>query len=740
VPITPTLQVVTWCVLLSSLSILWVSGLFSPMLIAAGYAAVAISAVRVRWGAKSWLSPGVWRWLTLGALTLFLFEWVVWDDSLLEASLHLLLYLMIYKLLTLERSRDYLHLYLIGFFQLLASTATTAELPYGVVFFCYVVLAPWTLMLYTLQLEAEQRATPSIAGGSGASGSAAAQLAVIRWPFFVMTTTAAVGTFILTLVIFFLIPRMGSGFMQSGGSGSSTLVGFSERVELGAIGAIKLDPTIVMRVGVASPSILPLSASYWRGTAYDFYDGAGWQKRMASRLNLLRGADGWFRLPPRRPVHAAVSAVRQEVTLEPLETAVLFAAAEPVAVGGGPLGSLRIDSQSTLLLAGLPAGRIHYQVDSVPPRLAEADRKAVVDDYGRVPTAYVQLPVGSERLVALTRSVVGLPVGVDLPEASQSNGPIPIFEAASRIERYLKQNYRYTLDVKPPKQLSAIDDFLFEQKAGYCEYYATAMVLMLRSLGVPARLVSGFLPGEWNAFGHYFTVREQDAHTWVEVYFPATGWYPFDPTPSVDESPMMMGRLRQLIDTLWVSWDRYIVRFSIRDQVSAWQEMRSQGTALQGRSLQWVESVKTDLKLAVAWVVRRRNIWLLLAVAACFGALVMRWWVQRHGGWPFWHAQALRATQRSGRTFYTKMLRLLAERGVQKPPALTALEFVAVVGPVLGPVAMAVDRLTDYYQRLRFGATPLSPDERLDVTRLLRQIKGGTAEPRGQASSRGEQS
>jgi protein-glutamine gamma-glutamyltransferase len=736
-PITPALQVVTWCVLLSSLSILWLSGLFSPTLIAAGYAAVAVSAVRVRLAAKPWLSSGVWRWLTLGALTLFLFEWVVWDDDLLAASLHLLLYLMVYKLLTLERSRDYLHLYLIGFFQLLASTAATAELPYGIVFFCYVVLAPWTLMLYTLQLEAEQRIASSARGGSGASGGAPVQLAVIRWPFFVMTTTAAVGTFVLTLVIFFLIPRMGSGFMQSGGTAPSKLVGFSERVELGTIGAVKLDPTVVMRVGMASRSILPLSARYWRGTAYNFYDGTSWQKRMGSS-SVLRGVDGWFRPPPGQSAKPTSLPVRQDVTLEPLETAILFAAARPVAVGG-PIGSLRIDSQETLLLAGPPVSRIRYQVDSVPPRLVEADRKAVVAQYKHIPAAYLQLPAGSERLVALARSVVGLPVGGGLPAARLSNGQVPVFETASRIEHYLKRNYRYTLDVKPPKQLSAIDDFLFEQKAGYCEYYATAMVLMLRGLGVPARLVSGFLFGEWNAFGHYFTVREQDAHTWVEVYFPATGWFPFDPTPSVDASPMLMGQLRQLIDTLWVSWDRYIVRFSIRDQAAAWQEVRSQGTAWQGRSLQWIESVKADLKAGTSWLVRRRDIWLLLVAAGCFGVLVMRWWAQRHGGWPFWRAQTLQAAQRSGLTFYTKMLRLLAARGVQKPPTLTAMEFVQVIGPELGPVSLAVGALTHYYQQLRFGATPLTPEERLDVTRLLRQIKDGTAEPRGQSPSRGEQ-
>jgi hypothetical protein len=718
-PITPALQVVTWFVLLSSLSILWLSGLCSPMLIAAGYAGVAISAVRVRMAAKPWLSLGTWRWLAVGALTVFLLEWAVWDHNLLEASLHLLFYLMIYKLLTLERSRDYLHLYLIGFFQLLASTATTAELPYGIAFFCFVVLAPWSLMLYTLQLEAEQR--PVAGAASIDAGGAAAQPAVIRWPFFVMTTMTAVGTFVLTLVIFFLIPRMGSGYMQSSDAAQGRLIGFSERVELGTIGAAKRDPTIVMRVGVASRSTLPRSEAYWRGTAYDFYDGTSWLKRSSTPLRMVRSSDGWFQLPSGRPAPSATLPIRQDVMLEPLETAVLFAAAKPVTISG-QIGSLRIDGQETLLLAGPPAGRIRYQVDSVPPRLARSDRQVRLADYGRIPVAYLQLPAGSDRVAALARSVSGVsPVSV-------STGNLPVFEAASRIERYLKQHYRYTLDVKPPRRpLSAIDDFLFVQKAGYCEYYATSMVLMLRGLGVPARLVSGFLAGEWNDYGNYFTVREEDAHTWVEVYFPVTGWFPFDPTPSADAPPPMMGRLRQMIDTLWVSWDRYIIRYSMQDWFALMREVRDQGVTLQGRSLLWGESVKNGLQRAMGWVVSRRDVWLLLIAAGCFVALVLRWWAQRHSSWPF---KKFDATRRNGRTFYTKMLRLLARRGVRKPQAQTPLEFVRALGPEMGPVIGAVAALTDYYHRLRFGAMPLTPDEHVEVTRLLRQIKEGTLEPR----------
>ncbi|MBI3622386.1 MAG: DUF3488 domain-containing protein [Nitrospirae bacterium] len=720
--ITPALQIVTWCVLLTSLSILWLSGQLSPMLVAVGYTAVAVSAVRVRLEAKPWLSSGVWRWLTPAALTLFVVEWMVLGVDLLTASLHLLLYLTIYKLLTLERSRDYLHLYLIGFFQLLASTATTAELPYGVAFFCYVVLAPWTLMLYTLQLEAEQQSvTCPVPGGAGAGG-APGHPAVIRWPFFVMTTATAAGTFVLTVLIFFLIPRMGSGYMQSGGSAPANRIGFTERVELGMIGAVKLDPTVVMRVGVTSKAILSTAGVYWRGTAYDVYDGISWRKQATARVNLPHGGDGWFRPVSWPPgVQPDGQPVRQDVMLEPLETTVLFAAARPVAVSAS-FPALRMDGQGTLLLTNPPAGRIHYQVDSLPPRLAEADRRVTLADYGRIPLMYLQLPDGSERLTGLARSVAGAPAG-PLPAAQVIAG-LPVFETADRIERYLKQNYRYTLDVKAPGRLSAIDDFLFEQKAGYCEYYATAMVLMLRSVGVPARLASGFLSGEWNAFGSYFTVREQDAHTWVEVYFPQTGWFPFDPTPAAEGSPEMLGRVRQFIDTLWITWDRYIMRFSIRDQVSAWQEMQSQGSVWKGWSIHWIDAAKSGLKTAVAWVVRHRETWLLLIAIGCFGALVMRWWAQRHGGWPFWQAQALQATQRSGRTFYTKMLRLLAERGVRKPPTLTALEFVQVMGPELGPVAGAVETLTDYYHRLRFGASPLTDDEQRDVARLLRQIKG----------------
>ncbi len=711
-PITTALQVVTWSILFSSLSILWVSELLSPLLVAAGYGAIGISAVRVRLEARPWFSTAIWRLLTLGALAMFVVEWVVLGDGLLNASLHLLLFLMVYKLLTLAHSRDYLHLYLIGFFQLLASTTAAAALPYGLIFLLYVVLSPWTLMLYTLQQEAEQQA---------ASG----QLPIIRWPFFVTTTATAVGTFVLTLAIFFVIPRMGSGFLQQAGTEPVKLIGFSERVDLGTIGAVKLDPTIVMRVSVSSPTTSPLPPFYWRGTAYDYYDGTSWQNRLAGRRAVSRDVDGRFTIfSLRRVATPSPDVVRQDMILEPLETAILFAAANPVAVGG-QLPSLRIDGQGTLLLPVAPASRFRYEVDSVLPRLVKADATVTVADEPRVPPVYVQLPAGSERLVELAKQVAGVSKA-GVATAADLSPMLSVLEQAQRIESYLKRNYRYTLDVKPPVRLSAIDDFLFEQKAGYCEYYATAMVLMLRGLGIPARMVSGFMEGEWNQFGRYYTVREQDAHTWVEVYFPRSGWMPFDPTPAVSQSsPMVFGRLRQLADTLWVSWERYIIRFSLRDQWAVIQEMRTQGTTWQMRSVQWMDAGKMQLAAAVSWVFHHREFFLLIVAVGCFVLLVMRWWVQRHGGWPFRLARPLRQSQLHGQTFYAKLLRRLASRGLPKPAAMTPLEFLRSARPKLGSTGDAVEQLTDYYHRLRFGAVPLTHDDQREISRLLRQVEQG---------------
>ena len=115
------------------------------------------------------------------------------------------------------------------------------------------------------------------------------------------------------------------------------------------------------------------------------------------------------------------------------------------------------------------------------------------------------------------------------------------YDIATGIERYLRTTYAYaTVINNPPANRDVADYFLFDAKEGYCEYFATAMTVLLRANSIPARVVTGYLPGARQADGRFLS-RESQAHSWVEVYFPQYGWITFDPTPRPDVAPIVRG-------------------------------------------------------------------------------------------------------------------------------------------------------------------------------------------------------
>ena len=111
------------------------------------------------------------------------------------------------------------------------------------------------------------------------------------------------------------------------------------------------------------------------------------------------------------------------------------------------------------------------------------------------------------------------------------------------MNQYLKETYPYDLSIPPQREeMDAVEYFLFEQKRGYCEQFSSSLAVMARSLGIPARVATGYAPGEYNPFTGYYDVRASDAHAWVEVYFPGYGWSTFDPTPASTLRPGSTGR------------------------------------------------------------------------------------------------------------------------------------------------------------------------------------------------------
>ena len=180
---------------------------------------------------------------------------------------------------------------------------------------------------------------------------------------------------------------------------------------------------------------------------------------------------------------------------------------------------------------------------------------------------------------------------------------------------------------------------------------------MLRSLGIPARVVGGFQRGEWNPYGRYFTVRMRDAHSWVEVYLAGAGWVSLDPSPRA-EAEAAPPAPRLYLDALRLRWYRYVVNWSLRDQVEVATTIRRQATT-------W----RFDRAALLEWLPPRAVLAGALLVVA--GAVSIVWLRRRRGGGPA--ARAATAPPR----FYARLLRALARQGLRPGSEETAREFAA---------------------------------------------------------------
>src|SRR5215510_11783976 len=543
----------------------------------------------VRWAmAKVTVSPTLWNVLLIGSFVILLIDLTVVSQDLLPAGIHFLVVLLDIKLLTLQQRRDYRHLYAISLMAILAAAALTTDAWYIPVFLLYLLAAVWTLLLYHLTQETGE--TPAVVTPSSTVACPMTSPGRITHRFFWLTNGTAVLTITLTLGIFFLIPRIGAGVLQKTSGEALRTTGFSDRVDLGTIGSVKQDPQIVMRVEIPDQPAVEKDRLYLRGLAYDHYNGQSWSHSGTRRRSLNLVGDGSFLTSPagsRLPDNQSIP-IRQDILLEILDTAVLFAAPFAELVSGEFL-TVQADAMGGLHLPFPPSSRTRYSVTSQAPRLVSEERIASVLAYpDSIRSHYLQVPVGSEQVADLAYRV-----------SQQATTP---FERTLAIRQHLLENYRYSLEADTTTLSHPLEEFLFTRKTGYCEHYATAMVVMLRTVGIPARLVTGFLATEWNEYGGYFTVRQRDAHAWVEVYFPHSGWISMDPTPTVvaAETNSRWEALSRLVGSLRLQWDRLFVHYSAKDQLAVVRGVREGSDALRGKVSQWTSSVSLPMSQALS--------------------------------------------------------------------------------------------------------------------------------------------
>jgi transglutaminase-like putative cysteine protease len=650
------------------------------------------------------ISPALWNGLLIGAFVVLLVDLIMVSRDILQAGIHFLVVLLSIKLLTLQQRRDYRHVYAISLMAILASAALTTDAWFIPVFLLYLLAAVWTLLLY--HLTQEDGEPPSVVPYASPAACHTTFPSRITHRFFWLTNGTAVLTIALTLTIFFLIPRIGAGMLQKTSGEALRTTGFSDRVDLGTIGSVKQDPQVVMRVELPDQSPAEIDRFYLRGLAYDQYNGLSWSHSGTRRRSLSNEADGTFLARPAssRRSDSLLGTIRQDILLETLDTTVLFAAPFAESVIGEFL-TLQADSMGGLHLSFPPSSRIRYSVTSQSPRLIADEQTASILAYpDSIRSHYLQVPVGSEQVADLAHRV--------------SQQAVTPFGKMKAIQQHLLATYRYSLDINTETLSHPLEEFLFARKTGYCEHYATAMVVMLRTIGIPARLVTGFLATEWNEYGGYFTVRQRDAHAWVEVYFPHSGWITMDPTPAINTTvaSTRWESVRRLGESLRLQWDRLFVRYSAKDQLAVMHGVREGGDALRERVIRWGSLLSAPIFQAFGRlmnVVRTFQPGMLgvatgvIVVGLALLLLILR---DRIGLWATTHLPTSHP-QLAIAQLYTRMVRTVERQGVSKPPFATASEFVRLVQQDWKEAGPIVANITALYHQGRFSRTPLTPGE-----------------------------
>lgn len=585
---------------------------------------------------------------------------------------------------------------LLALLHLVAGTVLGGGLAYGLSFVGFLILTPGALVLSHLRREVEGNYRQGARDRTGLPVDVPRILRsrrVIGRPFLLFTCLLSVPVFLFTAVLFLLFPRVGMSLLMVQQIRPTRVVGFSERVDLGGVGTLRTDPTLAMRVHFDSlpPEPPPRLNLYLRGAVFDRYDGRAWSRTPAPGSG--PPGDGSFVVLKRHPSSADRV---MKIDLQPIDPPVVFLPGSAVALRVATRRG-ELVNRAPQIFAGIHGELRYVQIDKRGLSyevFLQGDHERLPE---RLPTSeidkYLQIPPNlSPRIRELAESIAG----------EHRDSP---HRAARDLETALRTGYEYHLESTSGAAADPLYDFLFVSKRGHCEFYSTAMVMMLRLLDVPARNVTGFVGGTFNRFGDFYAVRQGDAHSWVEAYLPGRGWTRFDPTPPSNAAPQaeVTGAIafaREALEAMAQRWSEHVVGYNLERQLTYFQAFRKRwrdlsplspqrGNDPAGRRTLLVGIAVCAILFGVVWVLRRRRI-------------------GDPGGGP-----ALDPSTAAARPIelYRKLEAALAAQGVSRPPAMPPLLHARVLVAAGHPTGEEALALTSLYLRARFGGEPLTSAE-----------------------------
>ena len=626
----------------------------------------------------------------------------------LDVAVEFAALLQIVRLATRRGAAHDQQIIVLAMLHFVAGTVLGGGLAYGLCFLGFLVVAPGALVLSHLRREVEGNYRQGARDRTGLPVDVPRILRsrrVVGRGFLASTCLLSVPILLFTAALFVLFPRVGLSLLLLDHPRTGRLIGFSEHVDLGDVGVLRDDPTIALRFeprNTAEPLPTRLILRL-RGTAFDAYDGRAWARTQRDLRSADHGTDGGEVYPlfrPPDPVHDRTIAF----DLEPIDPPVLFLPPRAVALRVKPQNQILLGeplviqhgSEDELRYSGSDSRGLRYEVylagddEVLVEPLAVADRARYLLLPGNLPSRVAELAHRWTDDLAT-------------PEAK-----------AHRIEERLRRDFVYDLRSSSQGKPQPVDHFLFESKRGHCEFFSTAMALMLRAVGIPSRNVTGFVGGTWNRFGHYYAVREGDAHSWVEAYIDNTtrsGWRTFDPTPTSGAQPLEPPSgayyyVRDFVEALSQRWNTYVVGYDLRRQVRIFDEMSQRyerfrfGGSTRAPLVAGGVSAAALVGYALWKRLRRRN-------------------ANRNDGDPTKRPQSFEAAV----ALYRALETALRIHGLPRPPSRPPLRHAEELQELRHPLAGEVLALTTVYLEARFGGQALTEAGQRDFERRIREIR-----------------
>lgn len=666
---------------------------------------------------ESWQSRPTLRHLaTIGPLTLFAVQGIRFlaGRPALDIAVEFAAILQIIRLATRRGAAHDQQIIVLALLHFVAGTVLGGGLSYGICFVGFLIVAPGALVLSHLRREVEGNYRQGARDRTGLPVDVPRILRsrrVVGRGFLATTCLLSVPIFIFTAALFVVFPRVGLSLLLLNHRSGDRMIGFSDKVDLGEVGAIRDVPALALRFDVEDlPEPRPPKLTLrLRGTAFDKYDGRRWERTQAKLGATQKSTDllPIVRTPdPQRDR-------RITIELEPIDPTVVFLPPRVVAL------QVRTSQQAiggeALELSRGPEGEVRYSGEGAHGLRYDAfiatDREPIVEvlpppDRPR----YLELPSDTPDRIAQL--------------AHEWADPQPTaYLKAKAIEEHLKHDFKYQLGSPSGGKPQPVDHFLFESKRGHCEFFSTAMAIMLRKIGIPSRNVTGFVGGTYNRFGRYYAVRQGDAHSWVEAYLDEgiNGWVTFDPTPTSGAQPLQDTSgawvyMRDLLEALSQRWNRYVIGYDLKTQVRIFEDFSRR-----------YERFRTQTGANRGVMERATRPSVLAGVILVLGL----------GGYLLWRRRRVPKAGTSDAVekpridpkleaateLYRTLEVALATQGIPRPPSMPPLRHAEELAARQHPLAETILELTNRYIEARFGGVSIDEPSQRDYERRVKEIR-----------------